>query len=70
MKRAVHVLQRGDKWIVKMAGASRAYRVYKTRQEALDKGKEMATRNKTERLLHRADGSIMWKDTFPEPPLW
>ncbi|MDO8429711.1 MAG: DUF2188 domain-containing protein [Candidatus Daviesbacteria bacterium] len=53
-----HVLPRGDEWIVKKAGSSRASQVFSTQKEAANYGKLVAQNNGTALFIHRSDGKI------------
>lgn len=53
-----HVLQRGNEWIVKRAGASKATAVYSTQSDAISKGKALASNNNSELFIHGRDGRI------------
>lgn len=66
IKTAIHVLPRGNKWIVKTAGKTRPARVVKTREEACQIGRQMAINKSTELIVHRDDGSIRSIDSYPD----
>lgn len=54
----VHVLPDGDEWIVKTAHAEQAANRYQVKEEAIERGKEIA-KNKGEQLaIHKQSGQI------------
>lgn len=67
-KRAIHVMPGKQGWTVRTAGALKSYRTGLTQEEAIQIGRRVAMNRGTELLVHRNDGSIRSKDTFPEPP--
>lgn len=55
----VHIIASGDKWAVKMAGASRATKIYDTKEEALKRAKSIVKHGNAEVIVnHRDDGSF------------
>jgi uncharacterized protein YdaT len=72
MKTRVHVVPHEDGWAVKREGAERASSVHPTQKEALDAGRPIAQREKTELVTHGTDGKIRDSDSFgndPRPPI-
>jgi hypothetical protein len=65
-RRAVHVIPRGAKWVVRSAGATRAHKVVGSQSEAIKIGRRIAMKRASELVVHRMDGSIRSKDSFPE----
>jgi len=53
-----HVLPRGNEWIVKRAGASKATAVYSTQSDAINKGRSLSSNNNSELFIHGRDGRI------------
>ncbi|MEI8232255.1 MAG: DUF2188 domain-containing protein [bacterium] len=53
-----HVLPRGNEWIVKRAGASKATAVYSTQSDAISKGRSLSINNNSELFIHGRDGRI------------
>ena len=53
-----HVLPRGEKWILKRAGASRATAVFSSQGDAIIQGKMIASSNQTNLLIHDQGGRI------------
>ncbi|RHA11736.1 DUF2188 domain-containing protein [Megasphaera sp. AM44-1BH] len=66
-----HVVPRGTKWAVKGEGNSRATILTNTKQEAIDKAREISKNQRTELVIHNRDGKISQKDSHgndPYPP--
>lgn len=53
-----HVLPRGNAWIVKRAGASKATAIFTTQSDAINRGKVLANNNNSELFIHGRDGRI------------
>lgn len=71
MKNRVHIVPHGTDWAVKREGNDRATSVHSTQRDALDAGRPIARRDKTELVTHRPDGTIRNSDSFgndPHPP--
>lgn len=58
-----HVVPRGTKWSVKGEGNSRATILTNTKQEAIDKAREISKNQGTELVIHNRDGKISQKDS-------
>jgi uncharacterized protein YdaT len=58
-----HVVPRGTKWAVKGEGNSRATILTNTKQEAIDKAREISKNQGTELVIHNQDGKISQKDS-------
>lgn len=58
-----HVVPRGTKWAVKGEGNSRATILTNTKQEAIDKAREISKNQGTELVIHNRDGKISQKDS-------
>lgn len=59
-------------WQVKSAGAEKATKRTETQKEAIDIGKSIAQKQKSELVIHRPDGRIRDKDSYgndPNPPM-
>lgn len=70
-KKNVHVVPRREGWAVERSGAKRASKVTDTQREAIDAGKKIAEREKSELLIHGEDGRIREKNSYgndPYPP--
>lgn len=57
-KQNYHVLAKGNEWIVKRAGASKASQVFGTQSEASDYAKSVSQNQGTALFIHGADGRI------------
>ena len=61
----------GDGWAVKRGGASRASKLFDTKKEAEQAGREISRNQKTEFVIHGKDGKIQRSDSHgndPYPP--
>lgn len=58
-----HVVPRETKWAVKGEGNSRATILTNTKQEAIDKAREISKNQGTELVIHNRDGKISQKDS-------
>jgi len=70
-KPAVHTVKHGDGWANRRAGSDRVSRVYRTKQEAQQAGRETARRQSTEHIIHNRDGRISERNSYgndPHPP--
>jgi hypothetical protein len=64
-KKSQHVVRNGDGgWAVKKGGSSRATKNFKTQQEAIDYGREVAKNQHAEFYVHGRDGRIREKDSY------
>ena len=65
----IHVVPDPDKgWNVEREGASRVSRHCDTQGEAIDVGRNIAQRDKTELSIHGKDGRIRQKDSYGNDP--
>lgn len=66
-----HVTPKGDSWQVKGAGNDRATKITGTQKQAIDAAKEIAKHQKSDVVIHGANGRIRDKDSYgndPNPP--
>ncbi|MDD6134063.1 MAG: DUF2188 domain-containing protein [Selenomonadaceae bacterium] len=66
-----HVVPHGNGWAVKGEGNSRATAITNTKQEAIDRAREIAQNQGTELVIHNRNGQISQKDSHgrdPYPP--
>ena len=63
-----HILPHGEGWAVKKGGATRASRVFETKKEAVDYGREVSRRQRSELVLHDREGSIRGSDSHGNDP--
>lgn len=70
-KRSIHTVPHKEGWANKRAGSNKASRVYDTKKEAQEAGRETAKRSRTEHLIHKQDGTIGERNSYgsdPYPP--
>ncbi|OZS43031.1 DUF2188 domain-containing protein [Photobacterium sanguinicancri] len=66
-----HVVKHPDGWAVKGAGNSKATKVSKTQQEAIDVAERIARNQRTDTKIHGRDGKIRAGNSYgndPHPP--
>ncbi|WP_302612749.1 DUF2188 domain-containing protein [uncultured Mitsuokella sp.] len=66
-----HVIPHGSEWAVKGEGNSRVTVVTNTKQEAIDRAREISKNQGTELVIHNRNGQISQKDSHghdPYPP--
>jgi hypothetical protein len=68
-KKDYHVVPQDGQWAVKREGASRASSVHDTQTAATAAGRELAKSNRTELVIHRADGTIRDSDSYGRDPV-
>jgi hypothetical protein len=61
----VHTVQHGDGWANEVEGNSRVSNTAATKAEAQSKGRDMAIQRDTDHLVHRQDGTIGERNTYP-----
>lgn len=59
-----HVIPQGAGWAVRGAGNSRATRVLSSQREAIEVARQIARSQRTELVIHGADGRIREKRSF------
>lgn len=58
-KNNLHIIARGEHWIIKREGAPKAYRICKTQEQAVHNAKEMINRGlATHIIIHEDDGTV------------
>lgn len=67
-KKDIHVVPHQDGWATRKEGSERAGGVYSTKNEALERGREQARREKVELVIHRKDGTIQDSDSYGNDP--
>ena len=67
-KKDYHVVPQEGKWAVVREGGSRASSVHPTQREAIDAGRGMAQRSRSELVIHRRDGRIRDSDSYGNDP--
>jgi hypothetical protein len=72
MKKNIHVTKRPDgRWNVIKEGGKRASCITDTQEQARQKARELAIKEKVEVLIHRVDNKIRARDSYgndPHPP--
>lgn len=63
-----HVTHREDGWAVKSAGSARATAVLPTKAAAVDRAREIAINQKSEMIVHKADGTIQCRNSYGNDP--
>ncbi len=63
-----HVVPRGNGWAVKGEGNSRATAITNTKQEAIDRAREISRNQGTELVIHNRNGQISQKDSHGHDP--
>ena len=63
-----HVVPRGKGWAVKGEGNSRATAITNTKQEAIDRAREISRNQGTELVIHNRNGQISQKDSHGHDP--
>ena len=67
-KSNVHVTFKNNIWNVKSEGASKPCNTFKTKYQALDRGREIAKNNGVELVIHGKNGRIQDKDSYGNDP--
>ncbi len=55
-------------WVVRKRGSKRAARLFNTRVEAVDYGREISMKQKSELVIHQRDGTVLRKDDYSVEP--
>ncbi|MGF7536035.1 DUF2188 domain-containing protein [Bacillus mexicanus] len=61
MDKAEHVIKHKNGWAVKAEGAKRVSDIKETKEDAIERAKEIAAHKGTEVIVHFADGSVQRK---------
>ena len=64
-----HIVRHEEGWAVKGAGNERATAVFRTQAEAIEAGKQIATNQGSDLVVHGRDGQIRSKDSYGRDPL-
>jgi len=67
-KPPVHTVPHGDGWANRREGADRVSKVFPTKAEAQEAGRETARREHTEHLIHKRDGTIGERNSYGNDP--
>jgi hypothetical protein len=68
-KRGQHVVRRESGWAVRRSGSERATKVFRTQDEAISAGREIARRQETELYVHGEDGRIRERSSYGNDPV-
>ena len=61
-KMVLHIIARGEQWIIKREGALKAYRVCKTKDEAIENAKDLLQKGSADSIIvHFQDGTVARK---------
>ena len=61
----IHTSKQGDKWVNKAEGNERASNSADTKAEAQATGRDMAIDRGVEHVIHKQDGTIGERNTYP-----
>lgn len=64
----IHVVPHEDHWDVKEEGSDREVSKHRTQAEAETAGRDLASRNGVELLIHGKDGTIIRRDSHGHDP--
>ncbi len=67
-KESQHVVLRDGKWAVRRTGAKKARKRFDTQKEAIEAGREIARRQRTELYIHGEDGRIRERNSYGKDP--
>lgn len=71
MGKNIHVVPKSDRWAVKEEGKTKPLSTHRTQELARQNAVPAAKENKSEVVIHGADGKIRDKDSYgndPNPP--
>ena len=63
-----HVVPREGGWALRRSGALRASKSFKTQDEAIDAGRDLARKQATELYIHGRDGRIRERTSYGNDP--
>jgi Uncharacterized protein conserved in bacteria (DUF2188) len=61
----IHTVKHGDRWVNEVEGGKRASNSASTKAEAQARGREMAIDRGVEHLIHKQNGQIGERHTYP-----
>lgn len=61
----IHTVKRDDRWVNEVEGGKRASNSATTKAEAQARGREMAIDRGVEHLIHKRNGQIGERNTYP-----
>ena len=68
MGKNVHVVRHGSGWATRKEGNERVSSVHTTQNAAINAGRPMAQKERSELVIHGRDGRIRDKDSFGNDP--
>lgn len=63
----IHTVHRNGIWINEIEGEGEATR-HSTKDEAVDRGRALARRRRTEHVIHNLDGTIAQRNSYGNDP--
>lgn len=69
MAKQVWVSPRDNGWAVKSAGSSKASKIYSTKADALNAGRQQAINNHAELVSQKRNGQINLKNSYGKDPM-
>jgi uncharacterized protein YdaT len=63
-----HIVRRGSQWAIHAKNALRDTRVVDTQSEAIDVGRQIAKKQRSELIIHGRDGRIRARDSYGNDP--
>lgn len=63
-KQGQHVVPKGNGWVVRKAGSTRASSTHATQREAIKAARKIAMSQKTEMYIHGSDGRIRERNSY------
>ena len=63
-----HVTPKGEKWQLKRENSTRATKLFDTQKEAIEYGRSVARKQKSELVIHNRRGEIRDKDSYGNDP--
>jgi uncharacterized protein YdaT len=67
----VHTVHKNGQWVNEVEGGDRASSAHTTKEQAVQRGRELASNRRTEHVVHNMDGSIAYRNSYgndPYPP--
>lgn len=66
-----HIVPHSQGWAVQAESASKPTQVFRTQQEAIERGREIAINQQSELFIHNREGQIRERNSYgndPHPP--
>jgi len=64
----VHTVHRDGTWVNQVEGGEQASSTHDTKDEAVERGRELATNRGSEHLVHNLDGQIAERQSYGNDP--